>query len=251
MAGPSNPPTVASAPVLSFRNRIINGAFAVNQRGTGTVSTTYAAGAFVRDRWKAGPGGCTMSSAVQPNGDVAVTITAGTLVQVIEGGLYVLEGGSYVLSWQGTATARVYQDTASGAYAASSVSVSGLTAGGDTTVEFGPGTLSLAQFEPGTTATTFERRDDELSRCQRYFAFANINYRFNYAGSGYSEQLLQFPKTMRANPSIVLFTIGIHTNAGTGVVYGVTPAKANVYYQVSAAGDTYVLNEVFSASAEL
>ena len=50
-----------------------------------------------------------------------------------------------------------------------------LSPGADIDVEFGlppnssPVTLSLAQLEPGTRPTVFERRDDELERCRRYF----------------------------------------------------------------------------------
>lgn len=159
-----------SAAVESFRNRLINGNLAINQRGAASASTAYSAGAYVMDRWKAGASGVTLSFTTAANGDVTATITAGTLVQVIEGGLYLQEGGAYLLSWSGTATARVYQGTATGSYAASPVAATGLTAGTNTTVEFSTGTLTLVQFEPGATATVFERRGSaELALAQRYY----------------------------------------------------------------------------------
>ena len=49
-------------------------------------------------------------------------------------------GGSYTLSWTGTAQGRV----GAGSYAASPVTVTGITAGANTTIEFNTGTL-----EPG------------------------------------------------------------------------------------------------------
>lgn len=153
----------------SFRNRLRNGGFWFNQRGAASASTSYAASAYVLDGWKAGANGVTLSFAAAANGDVTVTITAGTLLQIVEGVYLLREGGSFVLSWTGTATARVYQGAASGSYAASPVAASGLTAGTNTTVEFGTGTLTLVQFEPGTSPTVFERRDDEERRCLEYY----------------------------------------------------------------------------------
>jgi len=161
--------SASTARGLTFRNRIVNGNFAINQRGASSASTSYAAGAYVMDRWKAGPAGVTLSFSTAANGDVTVTITAGTLLQVIEGGLYLPEGGSYILSWTGTSTARVYQGAASGTYAVSPIANTALTAGTNVTVEFSTGSVALAQFEPGVVATPFERRDDEIRRCQRYF----------------------------------------------------------------------------------
>ena len=46
-----------------------------------------------------------------------------------------------------------------------------MTGGANLTIEFGPGTVSKVQFEPGTVATPFEARPvgAELALCQRYF----------------------------------------------------------------------------------
>lgn len=155
------------ASAVAHRNRLINGNLSINQRGAPTASTAYTA--YVFDRWRAGAGGVTLSWAAAANGDVTATITAGSLVQVIEGALYLPEGGTYTLSWAGTAKARVYQGAAGGTYVASPLVVNGLTAGALTTVEFSTGTLGLVQFEPGPGASAFERRDDEMDRCLRYF----------------------------------------------------------------------------------
>jgi hypothetical protein len=129
------------------RNRIINGNFAVNQRAvSGTV--TLGAGAYGHDRWKAGASGCTYTF----NANGIVTITAGSLMQVVEGAN--VEGGQYTLNnGGGTAQMRVAINSAapSGAYANGPLITSAATAGQNITVEFTTGTVGLVQLEPGTT----------------------------------------------------------------------------------------------------
>ncbi|UYW33613.1 hypothetical protein [Methylorubrum extorquens] len=193
----------AAAQRASFRNRIRNGTFAVNQRAvSGTVS--LAAGQYGHDGWKAGAGGCTYGFSTS-GGVTSLNITAGTLVQVIEGSLYLPEGGDYVLSWAGTAQARAYQGAASGAYAATPVRVAGVAAGGNTMVEFGLGTLGLPQFEPGTVATSFEFRSDELSRCRRYFQRNMATLGQWYAATALAVPIAIEP-AMRVAPTLSLFS---------------------------------------------
>ena len=144
-------------------NAIINGNFQVNQRAvSGTV--TLAAGAYGHDRWKAGASGCTYTFATS-NNVTTLTISAGSLIQVIEGlNLY---SGTYTLSWTGTAQGKI----GAGSYAGSGVT--GAAVGGtNLNIEFNTGTVSLVQFEQGSVATPFERRPfgQELALCQRYYA---------------------------------------------------------------------------------
>jgi hypothetical protein len=150
-----------------FRNRIINGNFLVNQRNASSASTAYAAGAYIMDRWKAGSGGATLSFA-NSGGVVTVTITAGSLVQVVEGNN--LQSGTHVLSWTGTAQGKI----GGGAYSATGVSAF-FVGGSDATLEFNTGTLSLVQLEPGSVITPFEYRHygAELALCQRYLPAFN------------------------------------------------------------------------------
>jgi hypothetical protein len=145
-----------------FRNRIINGNFLVNQRAAASGSTAYGAGVYIMDRWKAGSGGVTLSFA-NSGGIVTVTITAGTLVQVVEG--INLQSGTHVLSWTGTAQGKI----GGGAYSATGVSAF-FVGGSDATLEFNTGTLSLVQLEPGSVASAFEHRpySTELALCRRY-----------------------------------------------------------------------------------
>lgn len=188
-------------------NAIINGNFQVNQRGvSGTV--TLAAGAYGHDRWKAGASGCTYTFATVDN-VTTLTISAGSLIQVIEGlNLY---SGTYTLSWTGTAQGKI----GAGSYAGSGVTGS-VTGGTNLNIEFGTGTLSLVQFEPGVEASPFERRayGQELALCQRYFikyggtaAYEYVTpYGMTYvSGSNYVTSI--FPVEMRSAPTVSYSTL--------------------------------------------
>lgn len=197
---------LASVPTVSAGNRITNGSLLVNQRSY-VSGTALAAGIYGHDRWKAGSGGCTYTfTATKP--DTTITITAGTLLQIIEDAN--IEGGTYTLSWSGTATARVYQGAATGSYAASPITMTGLTAGANTTIEFSTGTVTRVQLEVGSTANVFARRPygTELALCQRYYYRRKSAYPDPVAMlSAYSStaawgKLFEFPVEMRAVPTI-------------------------------------------------
>ena len=181
--------TQASSQV-GMKNRIIDGGFIINQRGY-VSGTSLSAGTYAHDRWKAGSGGCTYTFTQGALGvNTTITITAGTLVQVIEG-CNLAEGGTYVLSWTGTAQGRLN----GGSYGASgSVVITGWTAGTNLNVEFNTGTLGSVQLEKGSTATSFDYRPygTELALCQRYYEVLPVQTSgsFNlvaslYTGSNY------------------------------------------------------------------
>lgn len=194
---------------LSFRNRLHNGNFAINQRGL--ASGVLAAGAYAFDRWKAGAGGATISSA-GGGADTVITITAGTLVQVVESGN--IEGGVYTLVNRGTAQARIAVNGAatSGAYATASTAAplqsASATSGQAVTVEFTTGTIDRAQLEPGVTATTFERRplSVELALCQRYFQFVGAGCTGGWTGATQAQIAIIHRVPMRVAPTAVLST---------------------------------------------
>ncbi len=197
-----------------FRNKIINGNFSINQRGvSGTV--TLAAGAYGHDRWKAGAGGCTYTFATALN-ITTFTITSGTLVQVIEG--VNLQSGIHTLSWSGTAQGRVD----SGSYGATGLQ--GTAVGGtNQSIEFGTGTLSKPQYEPGTVATIFEDRNPglELFLCQRYARPLVASEATGFTWSTTSAQLISYGPPMRATPALSSIS-GIQINAIA--VTAVTPS---------------------------
>ena len=149
----------------TLQNRLIDAGFTINQRGY-VSGTALSTGVYAHDRFKAGASGCTYTFTQGSAGvPIVITITAGSLQQVIEG-CNMPEGGTYVLSWTGTAQARFN----GGTYGSSPLSVTGITAGANTTIEFNTGTVSFPQLEVGSSATGFEYRQyqQELALCQRY-----------------------------------------------------------------------------------
>jgi hypothetical protein len=204
--------------LAGFRNRIINGNFAINQRVYSSGST-LSSGTYGHDRWKAGASGGDYSFTQSANG-CTITIAAGkTLIQVVEDAN--LEGGTYVLSWSGTAQARyaVNSSTPSGTYADSPIIISGQLASLGMSVEFDDGTLSGVQLELNSTATPFEQRGitTELLLCQRYFcktfpqSVAPANglgtaYFLGYSvNTGNPSTIWKYPVTMRTTPTVTLF----------------------------------------------
>lgn len=161
---PNKDITVAGLVDLVGKNLLLNPAFTINQRAvSGTV--TLAGGVYGHDRWKAGASGCTYTFATV-NGLTTITITAGSLIQIVEDVNVPYGINTHTLSWVGTAQGRV----AGGSYSTSGVTAS-ITGGVSTQVEFNTGTLTLVQLELGSLPTKFEQRayHTELSICKRYF----------------------------------------------------------------------------------
>jgi len=202
---------------IGTKNVIINGNFSINQRGvSGTV--TLAAGAYGHDRWKAGASGCTYTFATS-NNVTTLTISAGSLIQVIEGlNLY---SGTYTLSWTGTAQGKI----GAGSYAGSGVT--GTAVGGtNLNIEFNTGTVSLVQFEQGSVATPFERRPygTELALCQRYYAelggVTNVAIATGISTSTTTGNVtVKYPTTMRSAPTFTYTSIsGTNQSSYNGAV---------------------------------
>jgi hypothetical protein len=227
---------------IGVKNAIINGNFAVNQRGvSGTV--TLAAGAYGHDRFKAGASGCTYTFATA-NNITTLTISAGSLIQVIEGNN--LFTGTYTLSWVGTAQGKI----GGGSYASSGVT--GTPAGGSNLdIEFNTGTLSLVQFEPGAIATPFERRPygQELLLCQRYLpAFRPTAS--EALGVGYSPNTTLIDVLVSFQVPARVPTTGITTSAAnTFAQQQFANAITDVSFLVGGATSTYVRFTTSSVAA--
>ena len=206
--------------ILSFRRKTINGNFGVNQRGvSGTV--VLAAGEYGHDRWKAGSGGCTYTFATSEN-VTTLTISAGTLVQVVPGSA--LLSGTHVLSWAGTAQARID----GGGYDDSGMTATS-TGGTDMTIEFGTGTVSKVQLEPGDTPTEFEMTDPvtELNRCKEFFQILRwLPSFFAFSTSGVVGTFF-FSLPMRASPTVIAQGTLTINRPGTGD-YTQSSASANL-----------------------
>jgi hypothetical protein len=223
--------TYPSDGTFSFRNRLHNGNFIVNQRAVaGTV--TLAAGAYGHDRWKAGAAGCTYTFATVGNSTV-ITITAGSLQQVVEATN--VEGGVYTLVNQGTAQARyaVSGGTTSGGYfaatAAAPLALSTATANQTITVEFTTGTVDRVQLEPGTAATPFERRPSSVERglCLWYAQLITGSFSGLANGTTTGEFNVPYLSPMRAVPTMTNIANGTWVNgAGAAAVTGATLSTA-------------------------
>ena len=225
---PNGWPTAAIAD-LPGRSALLNGSFAINQRAYAS-GTALAAGAYAHDRWKAGASGCTYTfSQMVP--DTTITITAGSLIQAVDAGN--VYATSWWLTWTGSAQARVWQGSASGAFSAGAAYtdpvdgakkrqlVAGLAIGTVANVEFQGGTLGLVQLEaalPGAGSTRFERRHGEMTLCQRYYqqiggsVYQKIAYAAAFAAS-YVELFYVLPVVLRANPTLIFSGSYIATGA--------------------------------------
>ncbi len=203
------------APPLNLgRNLLINGNFAINQRGYAS-GTVLGSSVYAHDRWRDYGGGNCGYSYTQNTPDTLVTIASGTLSQVVEA--QNVAGGTYTLSWTGSAPGYVGFTPAGSSYTllgpfTSPHVVSGVPAGTQITVAFQAGTLGLVQLEAGTTPTPFERRPVglEMALCLRYFervvvsgsgrlnlcVCANFNSSTSFGSISYAYK--------RANPTITL-----------------------------------------------
>jgi hypothetical protein len=154
-----------------YTNRIINGAFVINQRGY-TSGTNLASGSYGFDRWKSGFTNTALTFTAGSQSTTVTISTSGVLQQIVE--RENIPAGTYVLSWSGTATGRVYNSGATPpSYAASPVTVT-LDGSANVVVEFtasgGTKTLGTVQLEAGTVFSPFEYRlrTQEIALCQRY-----------------------------------------------------------------------------------
>ena len=195
---------VSTPNTFAFKNRIIDGGFTINQRGH-TSGTALSSGSYGHDRWKGGASGGTYTFTQGSTGvNTTITITAGSIIQVIEGA-NLPEGGTYVLSWTGTAQGKI----GSGSFGASGITGT-ITAGTNTNIEFNTGTCGNVQLEVGSTATSFDYRPygTELALCQRYYQTIGGDASSQFAGTGMnyatnaSNIYIPLLTKMRATPTI-------------------------------------------------
>jgi hypothetical protein len=253
---------------LGIFNRIINGGFVINQR-VYTSGTSLSSGVYAHDRWKAGSGGGTYTFTQGALGvNTTITITAGSIVQVIEG-CNLAEGGTYVLSWTGTAQGRLN----GGTYGSSgTVTVTGWTAGTNLNVEFNTGTLGNVQLVAGSAVSSYAYRPygTELALCQTYCFKMAPTSNFGPYGMGHGvsttevRAFIKTAQTMRAQPTLSFsaasgfqLSFGNALSAITAAEYGrdgfsvncvTTGVSANGGYLLTSANNTtsYIL-----ATAEL
>ena len=217
---------------FGFKNRIINGGFTINQRGYVT-NTSLTSGSYGHDRWKGGASNGTYTFTQASAGvNTTITITAGSIIQVIEGA-NLPEGGTYVLSWTGTAQGKI----GAGSFGASGITGT-ITAGTNTNIEFNTGTCGNVQLEVGSTATSFDYRSygTELALCQRYYQqYNSTGDNAAFMAIGYCDTssrafcTFQFPVYMRTAPSLTV------VSATSFALYNV-PADTVAASSISLAG---------------
>lgn len=205
-------PALVNGTALSFRNKIINGNFAINQRGYVSGTATSVANQYTLDRWRVVTSGQNITFTASSNGNI-VTAPAGGIEQVIES--LNIEGGTYTLSWTGTATGAV-----NGTIVANGGQVT-LPANTNATIKFSSGAVSLVQLEEGSVVTPFENRPIgiELALCQRYYRyFDTVGQKFESVSATLNMQFmtenLLFGSPMRSAPTGTIGNV-YYYNAGT------------------------------------
>jgi len=208
-------------------NLLINGNFRTNQREY-TSGAAIAGLAYSFDRWKTFAG-ATLTFTTAPQGQPVTISSDDSIKQIIERAS--VPTGSYVLSWEGTASARVYNTGSTPPSLSSSPVV--FTADGlaDVNVEFlasgaGTKTLSKVQFEAGTVPTPFALGSvaDELAECQRYYqrrgaGGGNVHISFGWAPTTTDVRFeLDLPVQMRAAPTLTsAATLNFYQGTGSGM----------------------------------
>jgi hypothetical protein len=193
------------------RRNLLLGNFFINQRDV-SGSVVLSAGEYGHDRFMAGAGGCSYTFATT-NGVTTATISAGTLVQVVESKN--IGVGDYILSHVGTAQVQIN----GGGFGASGAVTATLDGSTNATIEYATGTVSLPQLEAGTVVTSFDRRDldAEIALCEPYFEVIEGG---DLAGGAYSAAnlfaSLRFRTKKRATPTITSIAPGFYVgNGGT------------------------------------
>lgn len=190
----------------SSSNKLINSSFLVNY-AQAADSGALAANAFWREGWLAGPSGCTYSYS---NATGILTITAGAMIQIVDGITEGISSGTYAITWEGTATASV---------------AGAARAKGDTftlanrqvfTVSFGVGTMYNPQIVMGQNVNSYVHPTltSERMRCQPYFwrsPLMDSGALATNTANWYGSIVFVPPLNMRATPIMTTFN-----SAGVG-----------------------------------
>jgi hypothetical protein len=215
---------------FSFRNKIINGDFRINQRGY-TSGSNLASGAYGFDRWKSNYTNTTLTFTSAPQGQTVTINVGGSVSQIIERSN--MPAGTYVLSWTGTAIGSVFNSGATAPIGVLSPLVVTLDGSEDVVVQFGPAgagtaTLQNVQLEAGSVPSSFEYRPigAELALCQRYYNRISGSATASLIGTGYafSTTGVNFPVTAinslrRAPSSIDASGVTVARFAAAGTPY--------------------------------
>lgn len=114
--------------------------------------------------------------------------------------------------------------------------------------------ITGVQLEAGSVASPFERRDygRELMMCQRYYAVVYANTRGYQPGTYSLETPIYWPVQMRSAPTTTITAGSRSPSIGLVSVSGANSSMArHEIGSTSAAGDTYAIQDLIRASAEL
>lgn len=237
------------------KNLLINAEGLINQRGF--VGGALAAGVYGYDRFKAGTGGCNFSIA-----SGAWTHTSGPIVQIVEAPAGVF-GSSVTFSLEDpTGPVAVTIGGVSGTITAGSgrrgVTLAIPAGSGNLTVQWSAtgATYSRPQLERGNAATDFDSRPigEDTALCQRYYRTVLGNCRFQATAANQSGVGTLSWQKMRSAPAVTVSVSGQIGNNSTVFptdVANITAIGARMNVNSAAAGDTYCLDRIFAADAEL
>lgn len=200
-----------SGPLSGRRNLVINGNFAINQRGYVSGAAVGAANTYTLDRWRVVTSGQNATFVAAGNG-YTVTAPAGGLEQVIEGAS--IAGGTYVINWAGTATCTV------GGTARAKGGSFTLTANTNVTIRFSSGTVSEVQVEPGSVVTAFESSRAfglELLLCRRYYEVLNTGCTGVSSAAGDFATWMNWQVEKRASPTVTRTQLSASNVTSTSV----------------------------------
>ena len=205
--------------LLPVSNWIINGSFSVNQRQV-TGSVVLATNVYGHDRWKGGASGCSYTFA-KSLGKTTLTISAGSLIQPIEGNN--LQAGNVTLAWEGSAQAQID----GGGYASSPITTS-IAGGTNVLVEFGTGTVTNIRLVYGDAIPnwlTIDENDAEtLTKCLRYTRREETTGQAGVCQST-TDVNLAFPCSgMRTTPTPTLIGSGNVTVVATTTKNSISPS---------------------------
>lgn len=208
------------AQIIYGENLLINSNFLINQRAiSGTV--TLAAGAYGHDRWKAGASGCTYTFATS-NGVTTLTITAGSLQQIVESSNTPPGTNTLALSWTGTAQGKI----GAGSFSSSGITDS-ITGGSNLTIEFNTGTLSCPKLELNkVTPYRHLKIQEELTACKRYYQKSAFAYTIQKTGAVTQFYTSFFPIEFRTAPTVTYSGFVDNDGSGcTGLALNVTATQ--------------------------
>jgi hypothetical protein len=245
-------------------NLLVNGDMAINQRGF--AGGALGSGAYGFDRWKAYPGGASLSTS-----GFAITLASGTIVQVVEPvlwGIASFAGMPLTLSVEGLSGGdlAVAIGSVSGTVPAGSgrQAVTLTPAGGDSgplPIRLGPAagavTLRRIKLEFGTHATAWQARPlpQEQALARRYHWRLAGGFLFDgYQAAGQVlSGLILLPTAMRVVPT-VSFSVLSQGNIDSGTARGIdtpTTGSARMWMTAAATGRLFAEFSAIAFDAEL